>query len=211
MARVDTLGHFLTDVADAIREKTGSDALIEASDFDTEIESIPTGGGVDLSEYVTLNATNTSNSSNYWWETKFTQSKMSLVEITIGSNETGIAYMFSGCKWQYIPKLKGRKNYSSSFNMNYSFYNCTYVQSLDLSGITAKLNRLNYTFMGCNNLTFLDVRNMNFTELTSPTASFNNVPTNCLIIVKDATQKAWFTEKFSTLTNVKTVSEYEGG
>lgn len=44
MARTDTLGHFLTDVADAIRTKTGSSDTIQASDFDTEIENIPSGG-----------------------------------------------------------------------------------------------------------------------------------------------------------------------
>lgn len=46
MARTDTLPHFLTDVADAIREKTGSQALIQASSFDTEISNISGGGSV---------------------------------------------------------------------------------------------------------------------------------------------------------------------
>ena len=44
MARTDTLGHFLTDVADAIREKKGTSETITASDFDTEIENLPSGG-----------------------------------------------------------------------------------------------------------------------------------------------------------------------
>lgn len=45
MARTDTLGHFLTDVADAIRTKSGSVNAIPASQFDTEIENLPSGGG----------------------------------------------------------------------------------------------------------------------------------------------------------------------
>lgn len=45
MARVDTLPHFLTDVADAIRTKKGTSETIKASDFDTEIENLPSGGG----------------------------------------------------------------------------------------------------------------------------------------------------------------------
>lgn len=49
MARVDTLGHFLTDVADAIRAKKGSSDTIQASDFDTEIENLPSGGGINIS------------------------------------------------------------------------------------------------------------------------------------------------------------------
>ena len=43
MARTDNLNNFLTDVADAIRTKTGSTEQIQASQFDTEIESINTG------------------------------------------------------------------------------------------------------------------------------------------------------------------------
>ena len=45
MARTDNLSHFLSDVADAIRTKKGSSDTIQASDFDTEIENLPSGGG----------------------------------------------------------------------------------------------------------------------------------------------------------------------
>lgn len=45
MARTNTLGNFLTDVADAIRTKTGSQDLIQASNFDTAISNIPSGSG----------------------------------------------------------------------------------------------------------------------------------------------------------------------
>lgn len=44
MARTDTLGNFLTDVADAIRAKGGTSETIAASDFDTAISNLPTGG-----------------------------------------------------------------------------------------------------------------------------------------------------------------------
>ena len=43
MARTDTLEHFLTDVADALRSKTGAQALIDADTFDAEISGIPSG------------------------------------------------------------------------------------------------------------------------------------------------------------------------
>jgi hypothetical protein len=45
MARIDNLSNFLTDVASAIKEKKGDDTNILASDFDTEIANLPTGGG----------------------------------------------------------------------------------------------------------------------------------------------------------------------
>ena len=44
MARTDTLGNFLTDVADAIRTKAGTSSAIQASAFDTAISNIPSGG-----------------------------------------------------------------------------------------------------------------------------------------------------------------------
>lgn len=43
MARTNNLTNFLTDVADAIRAKTGDDTAIPAANFDTEISSIETG------------------------------------------------------------------------------------------------------------------------------------------------------------------------
>lgn len=54
MARTDTLNNFLTDVADAIRSKTETTGKIPASEFDTRIAGITTGGGTeDLSTPLT--------------------------------------------------------------------------------------------------------------------------------------------------------------
>lgn len=47
MARTDTLAHFLTDVASAIKTKKGSQTAIQASNFDTEIANLPSGGGIE--------------------------------------------------------------------------------------------------------------------------------------------------------------------
>ena len=43
--RHTTLTSLFTDIAGAIRSKTGDSAEIKADDFDTAIEAIPTGGG----------------------------------------------------------------------------------------------------------------------------------------------------------------------
>ena len=50
MARIDTLGNFLTDVATAIRNKKGTADTIAASNFDTEIDSIETGGSSTITK-----------------------------------------------------------------------------------------------------------------------------------------------------------------
>ena len=46
--RHTTLTSLFTDIAGAIRSKTGDSAKIKADDFDTAIEAIPTGGGGGL-------------------------------------------------------------------------------------------------------------------------------------------------------------------
>lgn len=59
MARTDNLTNFLTDVADSIREKKGTSNPILASDFDTEIKSIETGGsGEKVYEYAEFDPIN---------------------------------------------------------------------------------------------------------------------------------------------------------
>jgi hypothetical protein len=50
---------------------------------------------------------------------------------------------------------------------------------------------------------------MTFGSIMSNASMFDGVPADCLIIVKDDTQKEWLTNAFSQLTNVKTVAEYE--
>jgi hypothetical protein len=57
MARTDTLDHFLTDVADSIRTKTGSSESIQASSFDTAISLIPSGTAVLQTKSSTINTT----------------------------------------------------------------------------------------------------------------------------------------------------------
>lgn len=51
MAKNDNLKDFLTDVADAIREKKGTSEPINPQDFSSEIASIETGGGGSSMEY----------------------------------------------------------------------------------------------------------------------------------------------------------------
>lgn len=45
MARTDSLANFLTDIANSIREKTGSTATISPIQFDNAIEDMPSGEG----------------------------------------------------------------------------------------------------------------------------------------------------------------------
>lgn len=79
-------------------------------------------------------------------------------------------------------------------------------------------------FSGCTSLEFLDIRGITFSSCTQPNdeaiysclgADYyeeNRVPANCLIIVKDDTERNWLLNYYNNwFTNIKTVEEYEGG
>lgn len=262
MARIDTLPHFLTDVADAIRTKTGSQETIQASTFDTAIANIPSGGA-DLSEYFDTEPTSVTATDYYtspWIEEFFIKklpnltipntisnlsnicyySRLSIMpKIIFGNNITNLRNMFSYCVCVTNIDVSGF-NIENVTNVNNMFGNCGNLLSLDLSTFgeskisdarsmfvncnkLTTINLSNFTvsdsvssvmvgqmFDKCSALTTLDMRKFDFTKSYSPSNMFRNVPTDCLIIVKDSTQKDWFTTNFSTLTNVQTVEEYEG-
>ena len=71
--RHSTLTSLFSDIADAIRAKTGSAASIVADDFDTAIAAIPTGGG---------------SSDNYFWFRNDEAEDGSIIITLYGSNWT---------------------------------------------------------------------------------------------------------------------------
>ena len=101
-------------------------------------------------------------------------------------------------------------NVSNVSSTRGTFYNCSSLTSLNLSNWNvSNVNETTEMFKGCRSLTNLDIRNFDFSNVTSYSNMFQNVPANCLIIVKDDTAKTWIISKFTTLTNVKTVAELE--
>jgi surface protein len=60
-----------------------------------------------------------------------------------------------------------------------------------------------YMFQNCSSLTELDLSSFDISNVKYYSGMFDNVPTDCLIYVKDSTAKTWITSKFSTLTKVQ--------
>lgn len=273
MARTDTLGNFLTDVADAIRTKKGTSETIPAEDFDTEIENLPSGGGdynvkvdtsksysgglssliteignIDASEMTSMKsffsgcinlktspALDTSSVTNM--NSMFrTCRAMTSIPLLNTSNVTDMSYMFNGCsQLTTVPQL----NTSKVENMTSMFDSCTSLTTVSISDVSSLKNTLNMfngctslgsvtfnsidvcsptnmgnTFNSCRVLRYIDMRNFDFSNVTSYSNMFGistqlGVPDDCEIIVADDTQKTWITSKFTRLTNVKTVAEYE--
>ena len=164
------------------------------------------GGGVDLSKYINLAPSTIESATGNWWAESFALSDMAKVEIVGNTNK--FTYMFQNCRWVYIPKVSTNGTKSNLF-LNNMFSGCELVTSLDLSGMVGTVGRMSNIFSGCRALMHIDIRNLVLHDCSIYSACFNYVPENCEIIVKDTTEKEWLLSKFTSLTNVKTVEEYE--
>ena len=101
---------------------------------------------------------------------------------------------------------------SASYSLNNMFSYNKKLKRVDLSTWTnvriGSASDIDCLFYEDSALEFIDVRNLNFSTASSGQNSFTGVPSNCLIIVKNSTEKSWFASKYPSLTNVKTVAEY---
>ena len=225
MARIDNLNNFLTDVAESIRTKKGTTDLISPSNFDTEIESIESGG--DISEYFISSFQNAgiNKSVGRWidiikklpgfdvggsYKNLYTGFIGTYIDTSHLQNAYyDYSYMFASCT-NLVELDVSILNTEKATTFERMFYNCTSLKELDLSNfVTTKLTNTSWMFHTCSVLEKLDIRNFEFINITSYTNMLGAIPTDCLIIVKDETAKSWITEKFTTLTNVKTVAELE--
>lgn len=125
-------------------------------------------------------------------------------------NSTEFRYMFNECfNLKYIDFTNF--DIGKAENMRNMFSKCYSLIELDLSNFENDLSLTTTTqmFKDCINLKKLDIRKMILSAITTSNEMFTNIPYDCLIIVKNDTEKTWITSKFSRLTNVKTVAEYE--
>lgn len=141
--------------------------------------------------------------------------------LIVGSNftiesATDLSYMFqnSYCTTLDLSFLGETpcSNFSNMFNA------CSLLTTLNIQNLKSTSNsapNLMGMFTGSPNLTFIDVRSFTFsTTTTAPSQIFGNTSSfgpkdNCLIIVKDDTEKTFITSNLPRLTNVQTAAEYE--
>lgn len=197
MARIDSLKNFLTDVADSIRAKKGTIDLISPANFDTEIESIESGG--DLSEYFDETIP-TGNSNNYGWtysvkklpamenETtdctymyyKFVGNEIDLTKLN-KETITNVAYMFGACQNLTSLNLSDWNNHVIT-NYGFMFMSCSSMTDLDLSGLyTENATNFYQMFNGCKKLVNLNLINFDFSKVSASNVSStcSNMFSNC--------------------------------
>lgn len=185
MARIDNLTNFLTDVATAIKGKTGKNDAITPANFDTEIASIETGGGDTSIEDGLVTRTLTEYSNDRVSQIgDYSFYHMNTLKSVVFKNATKIGEnCFKSCTaltTVNVPNLKGRIN-------DYNFNGCTSLSELIIGDVT-QIGR--FCFSECSSLTSLDfpkvttidmqsfakcrsVTTVNFPELTEINYGYN--------------------------------------
>lgn len=141
MARVDNLSNFLTDIASAIRVKTGSTESITPNNFDIEIQNIkPKLDGISQ---VSLAYTNSSDAAQ------------EILNSINTANLKTYADMFNCCyNLTYIPSFEYNTSINNAMNMFNGCSNITAIPNLDYTKFYNKANM----FQGCLRLT--DISNI---------------------------------------------------
>jgi len=188
------------------------------------ITNVPTGGFtpnfVSFSRYSGTNAQLASDISgvdfssilgaNYMFSnlgSSITEIDLSGVTTFPTSSKVYEYLCYQDSKLQRFTFCKDNKTHNAT-TLARAFNNCSKLTYCDLSTISGSPS-IGYLFSGCSLLTFADLRNISFT-MSTYTDAFSSVPSSCTIIVKNATEKTNFQNKFGTSwTNLKTVAEYE--
>ena len=194
MARTDTLGNFLTDVATAIRNKKGTTDAILASNFDTEIASIESG--VDINEYLSDTITKGASSSGGWVKTIIKLRSPLTVE------GTSAEYMFYGYSLNELPQID-TNNVTNMSNMFSSCRNLTTIPQLD----TSNVNRMNNMFSGCTNLT--TIPQLDTSNVANMDYMFYNCSNLTTIPQLDTSNVFRMTYMFGSCTNLTTIPQLD--
>lgn len=160
MARTNNLTNFLTDVATAIKTKKGDDTPIPASDFDTEIIDLPSGGGLDWSAIGYSEVPiSIQNGYDYAVEVMNNFIPSESLKFKFSSNKNLI----------YMPLV----NTSITTDMSYAFYNCENLNSLPLLD-TSNVTDMKFMCRGC--LLLKDVPILDTSKVVQMQNAFQNTP-----------------------------------
>lgn len=193
MARIDTLTNYLTDVASAIRTKTGESGTIQASSFDTAISNIPSSDScfddslthfTSSGSYISATYTVipllviksipklTIDWTNYSLSNAFrTIHNLESVDVSLWdvSTKTSFTYVFYQCN-----SLKSIdcsawtlpiSSDASIYSTTQMFSGCTSLKRADLSCFKGSWNITSLLY-NCASLEYLDIRGLDLTTCT---------------------------------------------
>lgn len=187
VARINNLTNFLTDVATAIKTKKGDSTPIPASNFDTEINNLPSGGsGIDWStigysempksiqdgyDYAKEIYDNWDSTENNMSAMFIDNRKIIIMPLVDTSNVTNMVSCFYGAYGLIeFPLL----NTGSVTNMADCFRECRALQSIPLIN-TSNVTSMQRLFSNCYALTTIPL--LNTSSITGN--GLSGIFTNC--------------------------------
>ena len=193
---------YLSNIADAIRTKNGTETQYKPSEMANAISSISTKARPDYVSFYQYGGT----SLDISWLDVSNVADMSFMFASCGSlttidvsnwntsNVINMSSMFNGCS--SLTGLDVSKwDTSKVTNMSNMFYGCMKITSLNLANFnTNNVTSFNYMFANCRLLATLDISSMN-----APTQqggqTFNHcgedLETPTIVYVKDETMQQW--------------------
>ena len=190
MSKQDNLHDFLTDIADAVREKKGTTEPINAQMLSEEIKNLPSGGQLsgtfidstglgnqNVEHVVIADGVKVIKSNSYYNFLKLETILVPAGLLTIGG------YAFYNCS-----SLQAFEFPDSVFLIDsYSFFNC---RSIEMLSFPADLNKINDgAFQNCVGVICFDFRRCVAIPTLANTNAFNN--TTGVFIVPDALYDEW--------------------
>ena len=152
MARIDSLPNFLTDVADAIKSKTGDNTSIPASQFDTKITNLET---TDDDFH--------SGNSTYTWSAGYAVTSVDIAKKLL-------LYVLI----KKIPYLE--ISFPDITSLAGSLRFCINLEEIDVSGWdVSTITGFSFMFQGCSSLKEIDLNNWT----TGTLAGINGMFQNC--------------------------------
>lgn len=213
MARTDTLTNYLSDVAEAIKTKKGDDTPILASEFDTEIANLPSGGGgtdwsaigyssepayiqdaYDYALQIKNNWTSPVNLNSYF---KNDCNLVYMPQVPINSSTTYMTSCFAGSYLEVLPLL----NTSNVIDMSSAFSE-TKIKTIPLLN-TSNVISMGSTFSGCKAL--VSIPQLDTSKVTNASSMFSNCKSLTEIPQLDTSNVTNASSMFYGCTNLETI------
>lgn len=196
MARINNLTNFLTDVASAIKTKTGDSTAIPASQFDTKIANITTGH-LDNTEYEEAN-----NDLDDILEGTTPMTIYPPDWSEIGYEDTPQSILID---FDYSKNIKDNWD-NTQTSLSNKFNNDTTLKYMPLVD-TSNVTNMQGCFFGCTNLEIIPLLNTsNVTNITSLCQGCSNLKSIALI---DTSKVTSFQSVFSGATKLETVPQFD--
>ena len=168
MAKNDNLTDFLTDVANAIRQKKGTNEPINPQDFSSEIASIQSGGGSDMLQ----ERVDQTNSCAYLFY-KYSGTDLSFANKLDTSKVNDMTQMCGSCSSLTSLDLSSFDT-SNVNNMDSCFIDCRNTTQLDISSWnTSKVKTMYRMFKGMGKVPSMDLSNFDTSEVENMSFMFD--------------------------------------